>query len=577
MSPLKLFGISIPFITLVLLLLLQPGHDGSGAWHGDPRAYVERGNQVENRYAAYSKRLARHHAALVAVVKEHAPDLLAPLQPREPLRYGYRILPRILPAARAETPTPTSPVAYSWPWTDRLIDDQLRAISRSEADLRRSAAKNFVERRAILQRLTLDYAQQSRRLQNIYAHLQYNRFWQGAIAADRSGYDRQTMLQTKILERQQLVRRLKPVHKTAGPADSLVNGGGMTGALKDREALLTRRIDQAIGGIQTPGFIKIQKSDGEWTFRLPLFTDIEDRDYVTAVKNIIEDTWQLIDGKNRYRVAIDVAHVSARDLYGDNPAPKRGDRLDVSDHLKRFPAGGAVLTTGALTTHVQNHAIILGPHPIAPRVLAHEFGHILGFRDLYVRGYSNLGENGFQVLEVVADPADIMASTAQGRVLHSHFIQLVNQSTSLPIPVETMRKIIDGPRSGPSRQSRVRRILSRSQLDLMLAAARRGDDRNDHYGEHAQAHEQSDRGVHAQNLSARRSRGSGRTARSRFSRRSRGSRSAFRSRTRPILGFSTLHPDIEVAISCFTFDSRLPFILLRILRTGNLGEAEREE
>lgn len=456
MALLKSFRHSIPFITVVVLLLPQPGHNGSGAWGVDPRAYVERGDQVENRYDAYSKRLARHHAALVAAVKEHTPDLLARLQPREPIQYGYRVLPRIMPAVRVETPTPTTPVAYSWPWTDRLIDHELREIGRSEADLRRSA--NSMERRAILERLTLSYARQSRRLQNIYAHLQYNRFWQSAIAADRLGFDRQTMLQNRILERQQLIHRLKFAHKTAGrsarPEDSVLQRGGMTSALRSREARLTRRIDQALGAIQPPSFIKIQNFNGAWTIRLPLITDIEDREYVTAVKKIIEETWQFIDGKTRYRVELDVAHLSAKALYGEKPKPNRGARLDLRDHLKRFPAGGAILTTGALTTHVQDYAIVLGPHPIAPRVLAHEFGHILGFNDLYVRGYSNLGENGFQVIEVIADPADIMAATAQGSVLRSHFTRLINHRKNLPATFETVRNINDGPRSVPSRQSR---------------------------------------------------------------------------------------------------------------------------
>ena len=34
----------------------------------------------------------------------------------------------------------------------------------------------------------------------------------------------------------------------------------------------------------------------------------------------------------------------------------------------------------------------LGPTPLTPRVLAHEFAHLLGFGDAYVRGYD--GEPG---------------------------------------------------------------------------------------------------------------------------------------------------------------------------------------
>ncbi len=78
MSRLKLFRNSTPFITLGVLsiCLLQPGHKAAGAPTFDPRAYIERGDRVEEHYRAYSKRLAKHYAALIVAVKEHAPDLL---------------------------------------------------------------------------------------------------------------------------------------------------------------------------------------------------------------------------------------------------------------------------------------------------------------------------------------------------------------------------------------------------------------------------------------------------------------------------------------------------------------------
>jgi len=75
---------------------------------------------------------------------------------------------------------------------------------------------------------------------------------------------------------------------------------------------------------------------------------------------------------------------------------------------------------------VQSYAIVLGPHAITPRILAHEFGHLLGFRDAYVRGYEDLGKDGFQVLEVGTDSADIMADPVAGSVQLKHFEMLLN-------------------------------------------------------------------------------------------------------------------------------------------------------
>jgi hypothetical protein len=434
MANLKVSPIPLPFIRLgvLLLLLLQPGHNVAETWRFDPRAYLDRGDQVENRYEAYSKRLAKHYAALIASVQEHAPDLLTHLQPGEPILHGYQILPRILPDAPAEMHDPSKPVAYSWPWTDRLIDNELRKIIRSEAELRRAAKANSKEHSDILQRLALDYGLLSRRLWNIHAHVQYNRLWQAAIASDRSGYDRETALLSDVVARYGIIDRLNRLHaRSTLPLDAPLRIVELTGSLRKREALLSRRIDQAMGKMQTPLFVRSENLDGTWIIHVPLLTDIEDREYVRAIKEIIENTWQLKDGQNSFRVEIAVTHVSIDALYAEKDKPRTGQKIEIRRHLERFSPGAAILTTGGQSTHVRGYAIVLGPHPITPHLLAHEFGHILGFRDHYVRGYRNLGKQGFLVMEVVADPSDIMAATAYGVIRPSHFLKIRNHSVQL--------------------------------------------------------------------------------------------------------------------------------------------------
>ena len=71
----------------------------------------------------------------------------------------------------------------------------------------------------------------------------------------------------------------------------------------------------------------------------------------------------------------------------------------------------------------------MGPHDIGARVLAHELGHVLGFRDAYFRGYHDLGSDGFHVMEVVADPYDIMGAPARGAILRSHFEMILKAAT----------------------------------------------------------------------------------------------------------------------------------------------------
>jgi hypothetical protein len=61
--------------------------------------------------------------------------------------------------------------------------------------------------------------------------------------------------------------------------------------------------------------------------------------------------------------------------------------------------------------------------------LAHEFGHILGFRDFYFRGYRDLDADGCLVLEAITDPNDIMGAPGYGPVTRRHFEKIIERST----------------------------------------------------------------------------------------------------------------------------------------------------
>jgi hypothetical protein len=106
---------------------------------------------------------------------------------------------------------------------------------------------------------------------------------------------------------------------------------------------------------------------------------------------------------------------------------ERGERVDVRAIASRFPGDGAVLTTGAQTTHsLVGRYIALAPGDLSTRTLAHEFGHVLGFHDGYIRGYRDLGEQGFEIMELTSAFDDIMSAPREGHVQAAHFKLLMD-------------------------------------------------------------------------------------------------------------------------------------------------------
>jgi tetratricopeptide (TPR) repeat protein len=69
--------------------------------------------------------------------------------------------------------------------------------------------------------------------------------------------------------------------------------------------------------------------------------------------------------------------------------------------------------------------MFVGSEDVPEESLAHEFGHLLGFRDEYVRGYRDLGTEGYEILEILPDGKDIMATSGGGGIHRYHFNALV--------------------------------------------------------------------------------------------------------------------------------------------------------
>jgi tetratricopeptide (TPR) repeat protein len=371
-------------------------------------AYVVRGHQVEVRQQALKERLDLFHTSLSDRLRRDAPDLLPAVEAPPPIAYGYQILPRIIAGPPLVPPARPHVVSFSWPSSETLISHEMTNLERLESDLATASQKPAESRHAAYEAIVADYKKAVDRRRVIDANIDYNWLWQRQIAHDRPLFDRLTGRLNAEVDKQG--RPPSPGPESETPAIDL----------------------------DPPAFMQVDSPAGRLQIvTVPFYTDILDATVVESFRRAIETFWHVYDGQDEYRVRLTISAIPPQRLYcgsaddGRAPAaacapPARGEHIDLEAHVARFPPDGAVLTTGAASLQLTaGRAIVLGPHDVAPRTLAHEFGHVLGFPDAYLRGYKDLGADGFQVMEFVPDYEDIMSSPGAGSVLARHFKALI--------------------------------------------------------------------------------------------------------------------------------------------------------
>jgi len=351
--------------------------------------YVREADRIEEEFRRYRDRLNAFFTLLRSMVDQQPPGTAAILPrlqqqdapPPASSRFGYGVLPRLVDGPPPANP-PVSVFSYSWPITDGYITGETIKLDQAEAALRNLSNISSEEKTPLIGNLILEYRKLLANQRTIDQYIQYNQFWQHAIAQDRPRFDQLT----KVYE-----------------------------LMKSDEPDTAQAIREVLGKPAVPSFVKIDRSKPDWVIVLvPVYTDIQDDEFLAQAKSAIEELWQVRDGDLTYLLALEIRKVP--------PVAERGERIDVRAHAGRFPEDGAVFTTGAQATHsLVGRYVALAPGDLPRRTLAHEFGHVLGFRDGYIRGYRDLGERGFEILELTSVFDDIMSAPREGRVQAAHF------------------------------------------------------------------------------------------------------------------------------------------------------------
>lgn len=358
-----------------------------------PPAWRAKLDRIAAGRDSLSSRLAEVLATLRARARTEKPELLARIdaEPPKAVATGYGLLPQ-LSADEAEI-SGTAPLERRYSIAE--LGDWLAREQGQAAEL----AARLEFRITPLERLAESYRERAENFRTLDAHLPYHSFWQGEVKKWPAFWDRKT--ETLALYRQW---RGAAMQDADGP--------------QAREA--RRKLEVEMLRI-TPSPVLCIKGDrsGGQVLAVPVVTDIGDEAFLAAFAEGVERFWNASPAMRDagLRIHLTWERRSPESLYPEGP-PRTGQRIDTADHRRRFGAAPLVLTTGGDSTHVLSGTVFLGTAKTSRRVLAHEFAHLLGLDDAYIRAWEGSPDDpdGVVFLEVTPFPESLLASPGTGRV-----------------------------------------------------------------------------------------------------------------------------------------------------------------
>jgi len=368
---------------LAFLLLAAPSR--AGDWRSALAPVAARRDALAPQLDAAFKELRARVAA-------ERPELLPRLdgQPGKPQSSGYGVLGPLAPDNPDRVGPAPDPGERHY-----AIAELPGALDREQAglaDLRARIAKGEKP----LDALVDQYLEKRTYFNTIDSHVKYHQAWQPQAEASPAYYQgRNALLADYRLWR------------------------STSASEADKQAARRRLEDGELQFSPSPG-LRIEGPAGRLVLRVPMQTDIPDEAYLKALETGVESHWNASAPMKAagLRIEIQWKRRSPRELYPEGP-PAKGAAIDVPAHLGRFGPQALIMTTGASATQgYPNRAIVLGPGGIGPHDLAHEFAHILGFLDGYLRAYDGgvKDPDGVVFWEVTPFPGDLLSDPNSGNV-----------------------------------------------------------------------------------------------------------------------------------------------------------------
>lgn len=321
-------------------------------------------------------------------------------KPAVPRRTGYGLLPDV---------EPDLPIRELEPRRQTYSLDSLTAVSATNfRDAALLSMRVAEESTAPLESLIVEYERLQPKLGNLGKHINYHSMWQQAAIDDAEFFARQNRIHARAVEWDQ----------SRADLDTQANDSAR---MEIAELVAPFRA--------TPGLAIELDASGTRVLQFSVATDITDAPFLEKFQHGVLVAFSESEAARarRFRVELTFDRIASSSLYPDG-SPEIGSAIDENAHVARFPKGALVLTTGAKRTHafVGRH-IQLGTDPTVSRSLAHEFAHLLGFKDAYLRAFEGTPDDPFGCVfvEWTGLRNDLMGSPSRGRVTVAMIDQLL--------------------------------------------------------------------------------------------------------------------------------------------------------